>query len=91
MVILAAERVGEGGGVAYARETDQEGVTMRDREQRCGMCAHAHKYEYQPKPISFLAAATQDLEPVRDVKIQCRRFPPVVIQESGTWQTQTTD
>ena len=47
---------------------------MREREQRCGACAHARKYEYQPMPASISAGM-----PDRAVKIQCRRFPPVVV------------
>ena len=46
---------------------------MQEREQRCGTCAHAHKYEYQPRATSIMGGM-----PDSYVKIECRRFPPVV-------------
>ena len=54
---------------------------MREREQRCGTCAHARKYEYQPVVGTLLAAVAIQDHVVE--KIQCRRFPPVVVHVSG--------
>lgn len=58
---------------------------MQEREQRCGTCAHAHKYKEKPHYGSFLLAATAAAEGIPDsyVKIQCRRFPPVVTYVHG--------
>lgn len=52
---------------------------MGEREQRCGTCVHALKYEYQSMPVSIGSGM-----PDRVVKIQCRRFPPTVV-DVGTY------
>jgi len=51
---------------------------MKEREQRCGTCAYAHKYEQPRSYGSFLLSAAAEGIPDSDAKIQCRRFPPTV-------------
>ena len=59
---------------------------MQEREQRCGTCAHAHKYEYRPMPASIMSGTPRSY-----VKIQCRRFPPVVTYAHGLEEDPVAD